>query len=200
MKGRKRRQAKRKPAGGSMAPWLMAGLLVAVAIVVHENRNALTGFARPAASVKIETKTPQTARSLQTVPRPGQRPSGQIRPDEPAFAGTWYFCASRKDNCILENDTILYHGEKIRIADIDAPAIKQAQCEDERKRGSLAKERLRDLLNQGEFTLASSPGQSGARDGSKPRILLRDGKSLGAQLVDEGLARKSGSVRQSWCG
>jgi len=33
--------------------------------------------------------------------------------------------------------------------------------------------------------------------GAAPRVISRDGRSIGAQLVDEGLARKPG--KGAWC-
>lgn len=203
--GRTNRSKKRRskqPARRSMAPWYLAGLLVIAGAVTYDNRERLPDFATPPLPAITGKKTVQAEKPPQALPRPkpAQRPSEQARSGEPPFTGTWYFCASRKDNCILDGNTIVMRGERIRIADVDTPRTKQAKCEDERKRGFYAQQRLRELLNQGKFTLASWPGRDQDADGEKLRVFVRDGRSIGQQLADEGLARPAENARQSWCG
>ncbi|PZR94773.1 MAG: nuclease [Stutzerimonas stutzeri] len=101
-------------------------------------------------------------------------------------------------NCVVDGDTFWFRGDKIRIADIDAPEIVSPRCPDERHAGELARERLVVLLNAGAFSLAS-----GRRDkdryGRKLRKVERAGRSIGEMLVGEGLARRWDEPRRDWC-
>ncbi|MCZ4092264.1 thermonuclease family protein [Sinorhizobium psoraleae] len=130
-------------------------------------------------------------------PAPIGRPMEQPTPRF-ADSNTFYFCGIRNDNCVVDGDTFLFKGEKIVIADIDAPETKGAKCEAERARGFYAKLRLRELLNAGKFTLVASKG--GGSEGGSPHLVMRNGTSLGDVLVSEGLVRKRAGQASSWCG
>jgi endonuclease YncB( thermonuclease family) len=101
-------------------------------------------------------------------------------------------------NCVVDGDTVWIHGERIRIADIDAPETHPPRCAEEARLGSAATERLQTLLNQGPVTLEIADRDTD-RYGRKLRIVMRDGQSLGGRLVDEGLARRWTGRRQPWC-
>lgn len=117
----------------------------------------------------------------------------------PPESETFYFCGIRHDNCVLDGDTFLFNGQRILIADIDAPETKLAKCDEERSRGSYAKARLRELLNAGNFALVASESATGDEPG-KRRLVVRNGRSIGDILVSEGLAKKRSGQPQSWCG
>lgn len=101
-------------------------------------------------------------------------------------------------NCVVDGDTIWLKGQKIRIADIDAPETHDPRCVSEKALGDRATRRLHDLLKSGAIKL-----QTIDRDediyGRKLRIVLVDGKSVGATLVSEGVARYYGHGRRPWC-
>lgn len=103
-----------------------------------------------------------------------------------------------RKNCVVDGDTFWFKGDKIRIADIDAPEIFSPHCADERHVGEIARDRLLVLLNAGDFSL-----QSGWRDtdryGRKLRTVTRDHRSLGETLVEEGLARRWNGPGFGWC-
>jgi len=101
-------------------------------------------------------------------------------------------------NCVVDGDTIWLDGEKIRIADIDAPETHPPRCDREADLGRRATERLHELVNAGPFSVAVM-GRDTDRYGRKLRVLTRDGKSLGAALVSEGLARTWAGRREPWC-
>lgn len=101
-------------------------------------------------------------------------------------------------NCVVDGDTIWLNGEKIRIADIDAPETHDYRCASEKELGDRATERLHDLLESGPVTLASIHRDED-RYGRKLRIVLVDGESVGDTLVREGLVRRYGSGRRPWC-
>ncbi|MFT4118305.1 MAG: thermonuclease family protein [Bradyrhizobium sp.] len=117
-----------------------------------------------------------------------------------ALGATFTLCDGPiRTNCVVDGDTFWFKGDKIRIADIDAPEIFSPSCDDERHAGEVARDRLLALLRAGAFSL-----QSGWRDvdryGRKLRTVTRDDRSLGEQLVEEGLARRWNEPRRDWCG
>ncbi len=105
-----------------------------------------------------------------------------------------------RTNCVVDGDTIWLGGEKIRLADINTPEVSDPGCAHEAQLGARATKRLTQLLNEGAFALAPNPdGRSEDRYGRKLRILTRDGTSLGATLVREGLAEEWQGYRRDWC-
>jgi endonuclease YncB( thermonuclease family) len=101
-------------------------------------------------------------------------------------------------NCVVDGDTIWLKGQKIRIADIDAPETHDPRCASEKQLGDRATTRLHDLLETGPITL-----QTIDRDhdvyGRKLRLVLVNDTSVGDTLVSEGLARYYGNGRRPWC-
>ena len=57
----------------------------------------------------------------------------------------------------------------------------------------------RDLLNAGPFELKPIPRRDQDRYGRDLRVVVRNGRSLGDQLVSEGLARTWTGRREPWC-
>ena len=101
--------------------------------------------------------------------------------------------------CVIDGDTFWLEGEKIRIADINAPETHPAHCEHEAQLGRAATHRLQALLSEGPFELVRD-GPDRGRYGRLLRIVTRDGQSLGAKLVAEGLAETWTGRRRDWCG
>jgi len=100
---------------------------------------------------------------------------------------------------VIDGDTFALGGTRVRIADIDTPEA-AGRCAGESALAARATARLRALLAAGPFELHPLPG---GRDedayGRKLRIVTRNGRSLGDQLVTEGLARTWSGRRQPWC-
>ena len=118
-----------------------------------------------------------------------------------AGGGDFHLCASaHQQNCVVDGDTIRYGGVKIRLADIDAPEVFSPQCASEAALGQRATQRLLQLINAGPFELVRSGSRDADRYGRKLRVIERDGRSLAATLVAEGLARPWDGARRSWCG
>lgn len=114
-------------------------------------------------------------------------------------AALFTLCAAGpRETCVVDGDTFWLAGEKIRLADINAPETAQAQCSAERIRGEAAKLRLLELLNEGPLDLVGGP-RSRDRYGRRLAIAIREGESLGARLVSEGLAEPWRGRRSSWC-
>lgn len=101
-------------------------------------------------------------------------------------------------NCVVDGDTIWLRGQKIRVADIDAPETHEPHCQAERDLGDRATRRLQQVLNGGTITLQSIDRDKD-RYGRKLRIVLVDGESVGDLLVSEGLARSYAGGRRPWC-
>ena len=102
-------------------------------------------------------------------------------------------------NCVVDGDTFYLAQDKIRIADIDAPETHPPRCAREADLGDRATVRLSQLLSAGTFQLAVAD-RDRDRYGRKLRIVTRNGRSIGDQLVSEGLARTWAGRRQPWCG
>ncbi len=122
----------------------------------------------------------------------------------PAFAmltaAAFALCPSGpRTTCVVDGDTFWLAGEKIRIADINAPETHAAACPGEQARGEAATLRLIALLNAGPFELAAAP-RGRDRYGRLLRIVTRRGRSLGEALVAEGLAEHWQGRRGDWCG
>ncbi len=106
---------------------------------------------------------------------------------------------SKRITCVVDGDTIWLDGVKIRLADIDTPEVSNPSCSGELALGQQATARLAALLNQGPFAVEPYEPDEDVY-GRKLRILSRDGQSLGAVLVEEGLARAWDGARHGWCG
>lgn len=114
-------------------------------------------------------------------------------------AAAFALCAQGpRTTCVVDGDTFWLNGEKVRIADINAPETQRASCPAEAARGEAAKRRLLNLLNAGPFDL-SVQGRAQDRYGRLLRTVSRGGRSLGAVLVDEGLAEPWQGKRGDWC-
>jgi endonuclease YncB( thermonuclease family) len=98
---------------------------------------------------------------------------------------------------VIDGDTFRVGDTKIRIADIDTPEV-DGPCAAERVLAAEATERLAALLAQGPFTLEAADRDED-RYGRKLRVVIRGGRSIGDQLVDEGLARRWSGRREPWC-
>lgn len=107
--------------------------------------------------------------------------------------------AGPRTNCVVDGDTIWASGEKIRLADIDAPEIFSPHCASEKALGDRATLRLAELLNAGDITLQYSGARTNDRYHRKLRVAEVNGQSVGVSLVREGLARRWDGARRSWC-
>ena len=101
-------------------------------------------------------------------------------------------------NCVVDGDTFWMDGERIRVADIDAPETHPPRCAYEAQLGQRATDRLRELLNNGPIELEAVDRDKDVY-GRKLRIVTRNGESLGDRLVQEGLARPWTGMRRPWC-
>lgn len=116
-----------------------------------------------------------------------------------ALAAAFALCGQGpRTTCVVDGDTFWLDGEKVRIADINAPETHGAGCPAEQALGEAAARRLVMLLNAGHFSLAIE-GRATDRYGRALRVVRREGRSLGAALVAEGLAEPWRGRRSQWC-
>ncbi len=116
-----------------------------------------------------------------------------------ASAALFALCANGpRTTCVVDGDTFWLNGEKVRIADINAPETHGARCTFEQSLGDAATRRLTALLNAGPFVLEVQ-GRERDRYGRLLRIVTRKGRSLGSQLVSEGYAETWRGKRSDWC-
>jgi len=105
-------------------------------------------------------------------------------------------CGSgRRVTCVVDGDTFWLDRVKYRVADIDAPEVSRPRCQAEAQMGEAATYRFAQMMNAGPFQLST---QGSDRYGRILVTVSRSGVSLGAQLVQEGLARNWGD-RRGWC-
>jgi endonuclease YncB( thermonuclease family) len=105
---------------------------------------------------------------------------------------------SGRVTCVVDGDTFWFRGQKIRIADINAPEVSHPGCAREAALGKAATGRLVALLNQGPFSLAGGKRDQD-RYGRLLRTVTRSGASVGDALVREGLAEEWKGYRGNWC-
>lgn len=102
------------------------------------------------------------------------------------------------DNCVIDGDTFRYRGEKIRVADINTPETSSPKCAAEAELGARATARFQQLLNAGPFTLEPID-RAQDKYGRALFVVTREGESLGAALVSEGVAEEWRGYRREWC-
>lgn len=108
-------------------------------------------------------------------------------------------CGAVRRTCVVDGDTFWFEGRKIRVADIDTPEIGKPKCDSELASGLRATQRFIELLNAGPFGIHSVGSRDRDRYGRELRVVTRNGRSLGDQLVSEGLARTWSGRREPWC-
>ncbi|MEQ7873857.1 thermonuclease family protein [Sphingomonas sp. ASV193] len=164
---------------------------------------AATGLAIAAAGIGAYTLTP----TRHPAPAPGAEASAasdagtRASPGPSAGErGDFGSCEwGGRTDCVVDGDTFYWHGEKIRIAGIDAPETHDLyKCRSELALGEKAAARLRDLLNSGPLVLTPID-----RDRDVYGRLLRNvavnGTDVGEVLVQEGLAHEYRGYKEGWC-
>jgi endonuclease YncB( thermonuclease family) len=151
----------------------------------------------PPAPIPVSISALAAARSA-SPPLPSVAPVPSVAPIPASVSESFGLCGEGAHfNCVLDGSTFWVRGVKVRLADIDTPALSPPRCVEEERRGQAAKVRLLGLLNAGPFILAAA-----SRDddkGQKLRTALRGGRSIGDMLISEGLAHRAVDHRSSWC-
>lgn len=212
---RKRRKSSSSSARarGALWPWLAALMVVGGGIAVSENMQtvrrwlpASLNLAGSRGSEGSSSRQANTPIPPANVPAPAAKPAGELARPVAAdlvgknFSGTFYFCGtSGLDNCVVDGGTFWFHKQQIRLADVSAPRTESAACPQERSKGFAAKVRLRDLLNAGPFELIDWPNKNEDGAGRQLRVVMRNGSSVGQQLVKEGVVHRVTEASKPWC-
>jgi endonuclease YncB( thermonuclease family) len=225
---RRTRRKPQSKAGSSMWLWGVVGLATVAGIYAYQHRGdmpsmlahagAVAGMPHmareapvPAAKPQIKTTAvtpePRATSALPVPPAaipvampvnkiPVERPIPSLRAQS---GGRFVLCgAGSGTNCVVDGNTFWQDGIRIQLADIDVPDAGTARCPSEKQRGVAAKLRLQAILNDGSFVLSGSSRRDDP-NGGKLRIAMRAGRSLGDQMVSEGLARRWTGQATSWC-
>ena len=216
---RRRRKGTSSKSSGATWPWVLALVATAGAILAYENSKTISRWLPASLSASVG----ETRRATPALPGrntdplippilPLQKPLSAPLPPLPltkagedrlvgkGYSGTFYFCGtSGLDNCVASGDLFWFHKKAIRLADIAAPGTEDARCAGERDKGFAAKVRLRDLLNAGSFELVDWPNRDEDGRGRKLRVVVRNGHSIGAQMIGEGLVHAAGQAGKPWC-
>ena len=110
----------------------------------------------------------------------------------------WQECQpyERRVTCVVDGDTLLYQGTKIRLLDIDAPEV-EGRCANERQLAQAATAELTRLLNTGLVRIAYEGQDLYGRH--LARIWVREGE-IGTAMLTAGLAEPFGQRGPSpWC-
>jgi endonuclease YncB( thermonuclease family) len=114
--------------------------------------------------------------------------------------GLRFFLLAIATYIVVDGDTIKApYGVTYRLLGYDTPETRHAKCDAERDLGLAAKDRLEELLEQGEVKVLESGKED--RYGRSLASVTVNGRDVGDILIREGLARPyEGGKRASWCG
>ena len=126
-------------------------------------------------------------------------PIGPLAATEQVSASFTPCGPGRGTACVIDGDTFKLGDRKIRITGIDAPELASPRCPAEAALARRAADRLLVLLNQGPFDMVEHRLQRQDRNGRDLMVIRRGGASIGAQLIDEGLAHRYIGSKRSWC-
>ena len=105
----------------------------------------------------------------------------------------------RGSACVIDGDTFKLGDRKIRIIGIDAPELASPRCPAEAALARRASDRLLQLLNQGPFDMVAHRLQREDRNGRDLMVIRRGDVSIGATLMEEGLAHRYIGSKRRWC-
>lgn len=123
--------------------------------------------------------------------------AGEIREAAAGFSFQSRFPICRgpvRETCVVDGDTFWMDGEKIRIVSIDTPEL-EGRCDYEIDLAMRARDRLQELLNDGEVALV----REGADRYGRTLATVIVGEPVDGVLIREGLARPWTGRRQPWC-
>jgi endonuclease YncB( thermonuclease family) len=106
----------------------------------------------------------------------------------------------RSHACVVDGDTFRLGPRRVRIVGIDAPELRDFKCAREQQLAERATVRLQELLNQGPFDMIAHRMMRQDRNGRDLMAIERGGKSIGDQLIAEGLAHRYVNAKLDWCG
>jgi endonuclease YncB( thermonuclease family) len=128
------------------------------------------------------------------------QPIGPLAAPAEQVTATFTPCGpGRGPACVIDGDTFKLGDRKIRIIGIDAPELAEPKCPAEAALARRAADRLRTLLNAGQFDMIAHRLQRQDRHGRDLMVVKRGDTSIGRQLIDEGLAHRYVGSKRGWC-
>ena len=100
--------------------------------------------------------------------------------------------------CVVDGDSFRLGKRRIRIRGIDAPE-REGACPAETALAERSAARLAEILSAGPFTMTAVGGDERDQYGRELRVLTRNGRSIGGEMVRAGLARDYRGRKTSWC-
>lgn len=98
---------------------------------------------------------------------------------------------------VIDGDSFVLAGERIRIANIEAPGLEETGCGADRRPGERAKHVLESLLVTG-FIIVDRGNKAGGpmkdRDGNTLATVSIDGVDVGETMIQQGVAWPSGQA------
>lgn len=106
----------------------------------------------------------------------------------------------KRHTCVVDGDTVWISGERIRLADIDAPEL-DGGCARERDLAVRSARRLAELLSRTYEIRRGDPADGRMQDryGRTLAVIRVGGASVGTILVNEGLAQPWRGRKAQWC-
>jgi endonuclease YncB( thermonuclease family) len=120
-------------------------------------------------------------------------------PDELVTADFTLCGPGSGSTCVVDGETFRLGDRVIRITGIDAPDIAAPKCPAEGALAQRSAVRLVELLNAGPFGMVAHRLQMQDRHGNRLMVIRRNDESIGARMVDEGLAHRYMGLKTSWC-
>jgi endonuclease YncB( thermonuclease family) len=166
------------------------------------NRDGGTVPAQPASPIEwnavqaVPTRTPD-ADDLEWQKR-AKDLAAAAEPEPAAQTGSRRTTGGRNDGVtVIDGDTFVMGGQRIRVAGIDAPETHPARCGDEARLGLAATQKLSQLLSSGAVTMSGTFHDKYGRDVRQVRV---GGRDVAEIMIGAGLARSyDGAKRQPWC-
>lgn len=116
----------------------------------------------------------------------------------PALAADIGICGdARRVTCVVDGDTLWWHGERLRLIGIDTPESHSPKCRVQSPLAGAATDRLVELLNGGTPSIERLGKDIYRRTLARITVAGRD---IGQVLVDEGFARVYVPGERAWCG
>jgi endonuclease YncB( thermonuclease family) len=173
---------------------VVVGLVVGIAPSLLRSAPNFAGEAKSRLAVQTVPEEKPTPEDQDWAARASSIGEGSI-----GVTASFGFCHNGGGtNCVVDGDTLWIQGQKVRVADIDAPETHDYRCPKEKALGDRATQRLIQLVNSGPVALQPIDRDED-RYGRKLRIVMVNGTSVGDTLVGEGLARQYEGGRRSWC-
>lgn len=109
-------------------------------------------------------------------------------------------CGTGRDfACVVDGDTFRLGDRRVRIVGIDAPELAKPHCPAEAALAARATDRLVQLLNQGPLDLVAHRFHGADRFQRDLRVVWHGDRSIGDQLMSEGLAHRYVGFKRNWC-